>query len=380
VNAGIISGTPTVAGTYTVVVTATNAIGSGTITMDIIVTTSLIYSTGFEPSDGFVPGSLDGQNGWSVSQGAANISADVFNSGVQSLQLAAGASAAIASQTFPATSGEGVELCDFYALPAAETGITSSSLYTIEGAQFGFQQVNGQGVLEAYYGDGNGGGTWTATAFTISLGIGNQATSWVRLTARLDFGAQTWDLYANGAMVAAGIPFVTTTSTYLSTLQIQGDAGMATYVDDLYIGATNPLFADVNSDGIDDAWETLYGFSLSTNDRNGDPSGGGVTNVQKFIQGTSPLDFYNGVPQVVSPLNVGAISGVGVPGPNGDLDILVLKPDGTPWVNAPATYQVTSGLRRVSAVQGVGPYLSSLTVNTDANGIARVYLQPLPSQ
>jgi PKD repeat protein len=380
-NTGYMSGIlPTAAGITTVTLTATNAIGSGTATLNLIVTTSLVYSTGFELSDGFATGPLGGQNGWSVSQGTADISTQDFNSGVQSLQLASGTLAAVVVQTFPSSSGESIEFCDFYAKPAAEAAIASSSIYTVEGAQFGFQQSNGQGVLEAYYGNGSGGGAWTPTAFTVSLGPENQSTAWVRLTARLDFGAQTWDLYANGKMVAASIPFVSTPSTYLSKLQLQGDAGVATYIDDLYVGSTNPLFADVNNDGIDDAWEAQYGLSLTTNDRNGDPTGGGVTNLQKYIQGTSPLDYYNGIEPTVSPVVTGSSPGVGAPGPNDDLALLVQKPDGTPWANAPVTFQVTSGIRQFSLVQGQGPFVSTLKVQTDSTGVARIYLQPLPSQ
>jgi Bacterial Ig domain len=380
-SSGLISGTlPNTPGIAAMALTATNAAGSGTASLNLIMTSSLVYSTGFEPSDGLAVGPLDGQNGWSVSQGTAEISAQDVNSGLQSLQLDGGTSASIAVLTFPSSSGEGIEYCDFYALPAAEASIAASSVYTVEGAQFGFQQVNGQGVLEAFYGNGSGGGTWTPTTFTISLGTGNQSTGWVRLTARLDFGAQTWDLYANGAMLAANIPFTSTPSTYLSKFQIQGDAGVATYIDDLYVGVTNPLFADISNDGISDAWKTEYGLSLTANDRNGDPTGGGVPNILKFIQGTSPLDYYNGIPPTVTPLVVGGTPGVGAPGPNDDLTILVLKPDGTPWVNAPATFQVTSGSRMVSAALGVGPYVSSLTVQTDGTGTARVYLQPMPSQ
>jgi hypothetical protein len=181
-------------------------------------------------------------------------------------------------------------------------------------------------------------------------------------------------------MVAASTPFFQTSSTYLSIFKIQGDANVTTYIDDIYVGSTNPLFADVNNDGISDVWETQYGLSLLTNDRNGDLTGGGVSNVQKFIQGTSPLDFYNGIEPTVSPVVTGATPGVGAAGPNGDLALFVQKPDGTPWVNAPVTFQVTSGSRQYSLVQGQAPFVSTLKVQTDSTGVARVYLQPLPTQ
>jgi hypothetical protein len=379
-NAGLISGTPTSAGTLTVTLTATNATGSGSATLTFTTSSGLVYSTGFEPIDGFAAGPLGGQNGWIVSQGTTAISIQDFHSGAESLQLGAGAPAAIAVRTFPANSNETIEFCDFYAKPAAETAIATSTIFTVEGAQFGFLQSGGQGVLEAFQGDGNGGGSWVPTQFIIPLGSGNQSQAWVRLTARLDFTRLTWDLYANGAMVAADVPFINNSSTYLSALEIHGDALSSSYIDDLYVGAVNPLFADINNDGIDDAWETQYGLSLSTNDRYGDPTGGGVTNIQKYIQRTSPLDFFNGVDPVVAPVTVDPSSGQGIPGPNNDLAMTVTKPNGTLWANAPVTFQITSGVRLISVVNGQAPYVATLNVVTDSQGIARVYLQPLPTQ
>jgi Bacterial Ig domain/Putative Ig domain len=379
-STGLISGTPTTVGPSSVVETATNSIGTWFATVNFIVTSSLVYSTGFESGDLFSVGSIAGQNGWTVTQGDAEISTQDTNSGSQSLQLAPGGVAAIAGHSFPASQGETIMFCDFYAKPTAEATLSSSTTFTVEGAQFGFQLANGVATLEVYQGNGSGGGNLVATQFTAPLGAGSQLSSWIRLTARLDFTQQTWDLYANGKMVAASIPFTNNSSTHLSAIQIQGDPTTASYVDDVYVGATNPLFADINNDGIDDAWETRNGLSLSTNDRNGDPSGGGVSNVQKYIQGTSPLDFFNGMKATVVPLVTGSTAGIGAPGPNDDLAMLVLKPDGTPWINAPATFRVTSGNRQVSVAHGVGPYVSTLTVYTDTTGVARVYLQPLVSQ
>jgi hypothetical protein len=345
-----------------------------------MITSSLIYATGFEASDGFSTGPVDGQGDWSSVQGSAFISTQDSNSGLQSLILDAGPLPAVATLGFPQSQGEGVEFCDFYAKPAAEAMIANSTLFTVEGAQFAFIQSGSDGVLEAYQGDGNGGGFWVATQFVIDLGTGNQSQDWIRLTARMDFTRQTWDLYANGAMVAADIPFASNSSTYLSMFQVQGDAGTASYVDDLYVGSTNPLFADVNNDGIDDAWETQYGLSLATNDRYTDPSGGGVSNVQKYVQGTNPLDYFNGIAPNVTPFYTDPLTGQGVPGPNNDLAMMVTMPDGTPWANVPVVFEITSGTTMISAVQGVGPYVSTLTVISDSQGVARVYLQPVASQ
>ncbi len=193
------------------------------------------------------------------------------------------------ADAFAPSPGETIIFCDFYAKPVAEASVSSGTVFTAEGARFGFQLSNGAGLLELYRGNGTGGGEWFPTTFSIPLSSKNQAASWVRLTARLDFTKHTWDFYANGKMIAADVQFLSNASTYFSSFQVQGDASAASFIDKIGIEATNPLFADVNNDGIDDAWETKYGLSLSTNDRYLNLSGDGVPIIQDFINGTSPF-------------------------------------------------------------------------------------------
>lgn len=56
---------------------------------------------------------------------------------------------------------------------------------------------------------------------------------------------------------------------------------------------------DSDHDGLPDAWELLYGFAfnnLTAPDGAGDADGDGVTNLDEYHRGTSPKDFYDGVP------------------------------------------------------------------------------------
>ena len=295
-NAGTITGIPAAgtAGTYTIGLTAANSSGSTSTTLSLVISapsvsiTGLPYSTGFEVSDGFTAGPLANPGGWTTLQGSPDVTTQIAHSGAQSLQLPAGTAAAVVALTFSQGQGETIEFCDLYAMPAAETSIASSTVFIVEGAKFGFQQSNGVGVLQIFEGDGNGGGAWIPTAFTIPLGVSNQSATWVRLTARLDFTALTWSLYANGTLVTNGVPFIDKSSTYLSAFRIQGDASAASYVDDLNLGPTNPLFADLNGDGIPDDWETLNGLSLSTNDANLNTFSPSFTNLQEYQLGRNP--------------------------------------------------------------------------------------------
>ncbi len=283
---------PLPVGKYTYFAAAYDQTGSSVNSTPVTVTVaySLPYITDFELGDGFTVGPLDGQAGWYNPQGIANVSTNDFYSGSQSVELPAGTPVAVASTVFAPGSGETVVFCDFYAKPVAETAVASSTIFTAEGAQFGFQRSNGAGVLQVFRGDGNGGGTWAPTNYTATLNSGNQTQSWVRLTARLDFTRRAWDLYTNGAMVAADVPFVSSTSSYFSALLVEGDASSSSFIDGIYIGADNPLpFSDANNDGIDDAWESLYGLNLAVNDRNLNLSGDGIPIVQDYINGTNPF-------------------------------------------------------------------------------------------
>jgi chitodextrinase len=391
------------------------------------------------------------------------------------------------------------------------------------------------GELRAFNGDGAGGGQWLATGFTASLAGDNQTQNWIRLTVRLDFARKTWDLYAGGTMVAADLNFRDNTRPTLALFSVQGHAAAATRLDYLLAAADNPLFADADKDGMDDAWETANGLNPAVNDRDGDldgdglsnireyqlrlkpnnpdsdgdglfdgdevfwgwgpltpnpdttpptapagltanattdtvnltwqsatdnlrvsgylvyrngqlletlqpvrdthytdtglpdnesfgyqvrafdfsgnlsppservavrtaaadkdgnglpdyweqkyfPQGGvdpnadgdgdGITNIQEYRNGTDPTDFYNGVVPTHDVLYGGR------PGPNDQLAMIVRKPDGAPWPNAPVDFDITSGRRRISAVPD-GPYSYRVTVRADADGLAQCYLEPL---
>ena len=284
---------PLPVGSYTYYARAYDSDGTSTdsTVATILVAPAVPYVTDFEPDEGptyYNLGLLAGQGGWANPQGTANISSVAY-SGVQSLQLAAGSPVAVAQQAFAPTAGETIVYCDFYAEPVAETIITSSSLFTAEQAQFGFVQSNGQAVLEVFQGNGSGGGAWAPTTFTVPIGTNNQVQSWVRLTARLDFTRQKWDMYANATLVAYDIPFISNSSTFFSAFQAQGDANTDTFVDLLSIVTTDPLFPDTANDGISDTWKEEYGLSITTNDRYLNLSGDGIPILQDFLTGANPL-------------------------------------------------------------------------------------------
>ncbi len=129
--------------------------------------------------------------------------------------------------------------------------------------------------------------------------------------------------------------------------------------------------ADTDQDGLPDEWELKY-FGEGPSAPGDDADGDGRTNLQEFQMGSDPKDFYNAV------LPIHEAQHGGQEGPNRESAIIVRKPDGTPWPNAPVTFTVNSGNRRISATPNGPEYSYQLTVRADANGLAKVYLEPLP--
>jgi hypothetical protein len=343
---------------------------------------SYIYTTDFEASEGYNLGSLDQQLGWSVTQGAATITSQDAFAGSQSVVLAAGTTPAQIAHTFAAISGESIVYVDFYTKPSAETDVTKSTVFDVGGARFAFQfdgNTNGYpiGILEPFNGDGQGGGQWIQenANFTLdpTFNWNHRSLEWIRLTVRLDYTHQTWDLYANGEMIAADLGLQDATSTQLSTFAVTGDVNAATELDALSVGTTNPLFADVNNDGIDDAWEQQYNLSLSANDRDL-MAANGQTVLQDYINGIDPTDYYGGQLPTLTVTNQG-----GQINADGSVSVRVTNAAGALLANAPVTFSVAQGGSSIALTPGGTTLYSSVTVQSGANGIATVYLPGLQS-
>ena len=180
-------------------------------------------------------------------------------------------------------------------------------------------------------------------------------------------------------MVAADVG-VLTNSSYLGTFQMTGNSSTASAIDYLYAGPSNPVFTDVNNNGIEDAWETAHGLSLSSNNRNLSPAGNGVTVIQAYVNGTDPNDFYSGATPTLTIL--GGNNQVSPAGQFNRLpfDIGVWNAAGTaPLENAPVTFSVQNGGGKLALTKTGSPSLSErlLTLTTDVNGTAQAYyLQP----
>lgn len=335
----------------------------------------LPYLTDFESGAGYTLGSLQGQRGWLVERGTAQIIAPDASAGTQSAHLDPSAPPALLSQDFFPITSEPVQFFDFFARPVAAAAPTAT--FTVEGAQFGFLLSAGQGRLQVFRPDQAGGGAWTPTPFTAPLTTSQRTTHWVRLTARLDFARQTWDLYGDARLVAADAPLPPPARTALTFFEFLGDTTAATGLDDLLVGPDNPIFADVNRNGLDDAWELVHGLSLSNYNRDLMPADNGVTVLQAYLAGTDPQDYYQGAaPQLT------LVSGDAQNAPTGQFNaapfvVRIRNAAGAPLANAPVSFTVTTGGGQLAASPTHPTLASTLTLRTDAAGeVQAAYQQP----
>jgi alpha-tubulin suppressor-like RCC1 family protein len=344
--------------------------------VSVTVLASLPYLADFEAAGGYVLGSLDGQLGWRVSQGSATVTGDAFFSGSRSVALLTGVSSATISQAFAPVAAPGAIFADFYTRPVADSDLSAATTFDVEGSRFALVRNGQNGNLCAFDCDGAGGGQWRTTAFTTQIAPDGQALNWMRLTARLDFGRHTWDLYANGQMVSAGLGLRDSAATTIAEFRVQGHATGTTLIDYLYAGPQNPLFPDVNDNGIDDAWETQHGLSLSSNNRDLSPSGNGVSVVQAYIAGLDPQDYYGGVVPTLrweGPERQVRRSGAPLVVPL--VATILASANGTPLSNAPITFSVTAPKAVLLGGSGDLTGTGQLVVRADTTGMACVWLK-----
>jgi alpha-tubulin suppressor-like RCC1 family protein len=342
----------------------------------ITVLASLPYLADFESLEGYALGSLEGQLGWRLSQGAATVTGDACFSGSRSVALLPCSPAAAITQLFAAQAGADVVFADFYAQPVADVDLGAATAFNVGGSRFALLRSGTKGELRSFDGDGANGGQWRTTTFTTPLAIDGHTENWIRFTARLDFGRHTWDLYANGQMAAAGLGFRDNAATALTEFGVQGHATAITRLDYVFAGPQNPLFADVNDNGIDDVWETAHGLSLSNNNRDLSPSGNGVTVLQAYIAGLDPQDYYLGAePALRWECAALQVRRSGAPALVPLALTILGSSNGNPLPNAPITFSLIAQKAGLLAGSDEVAGSSQLAVRADASGVARAWIK-----
>jgi RHS repeat-associated protein len=237
----------------------------------------LPFAEGYE-APAVIPGNLAGQHGWQVAgSNAVIIQSNVVFEGMQALTLG---STGTATHVF-ASDGSPMVWIDLQAklvrrLTQANPVISSNSA-----AAF---YINSSGLLTVSQ-DSSSTQRWDILSSHAPVATGQ----WVRLTACLDYPAQSWSLWLNSVQVAKDLHFANTVAEFYRA-QFHGPALSIATLDNLAITTNEPPGLDTDGDGLPNAWEIAHGFNPSDPSDSSDPDCDGLTNFEEYQLGLDPRD------------------------------------------------------------------------------------------
>ncbi len=158
-----------------------------------------------------------------------------------------------------------------------------NSRVSIGGAAIGFS-MTGRDVEVWIRHSSADASEWINSGTTVS----REEKEWLRLTVRLDAGAGIWDLYQDDQPIGADIGLGSEPFTGKVYIESRGHA--PTRVDEVLISDGNPLFEDVDEDGVSDAFERLVGADPTSWDRNRVVGANGQSLLDAYLGHAAPSD------------------------------------------------------------------------------------------
>ena len=240
------------------------------------------FNTDFEAGEGYTSGFLASDPLWNIGGTSLPEVGSFAYTGSLGLNLDGDGAISI---DFTSLETPNVGWIDLYLKPSFSAPEDLATSFPLgQAALTGFVTVGSDGEVYVLHGDGAGNGTWMATGYTLPLS-GSSALDWLRLTYRLDYSNQRWDLFLDESLQMIDIGFVDASAPPLSKFSLEGSSEGATHFDQFTAGFINPLFTDADNDGMDDAYELVQGLSTLSNDRAGDLDLDGILNVAEYMDG-----------------------------------------------------------------------------------------------
>jgi hypothetical protein len=222
----------------------------------------LPVSETFEVSNGVTNGTINGQNGWVVASGTANVQSSIVQSGSQALEVQSGTVTHALSNN-----GMAVRLsfqARITAIPETDPEVTNANTSV---AFF----VNTNLNIVVYS---------NQTPVTLACAI--QTNTWTRFDVYCDYNSKQWSLNVDGTPAAQNLGLYSE-NTQLESVLIANNSAAPAYFDELAAEDAD----DTDGDGMPDWWELCH-FGGITNANAECVSSNGMTYFQCYVAGLTP--------------------------------------------------------------------------------------------
>ena len=178
---------------------------------------------------------------------------------------------------------EEVIFCSFTIIPSVSVNSENPTRLNVTGAVLDFQWYANEDNIPSGYIRVLDGDEWINTGIYFGLEPGGKAKVPKTLTLRLDSEAGIWDLYLDlyiyEILWLADLDYVAGENNIIITLGSE----FYTTLGNLRITKSNPLFEDVNKDGLPDSFEREHGYTPTTNNRQALIPGGTETLLEYYL-------------------------------------------------------------------------------------------------
>lgn len=233
----------------------------------------------FEAEEGFVEGAVKGQKEWSNS--SAEVVRREGGDAGRWLRIPGGNPVSAVGRTLPSFPvNQGVCFYEFLWKPVAGGSFADAPRVRMNGAELAVVQEHGAPVLVV-------GKAREGRRLDLSSRVKEKGIDLLRVVIRENRSAHNWDCFIDGKLVAFDVP---SWMRRPGEMEISGHRSEVVYFDDLRMTLVNPLFVDVDRDGLPDAWEMEHRLDPTADDRASDFDGDGFSNLEEFWGNTSPSD------------------------------------------------------------------------------------------
>ncbi len=167
----------------------------------------------------------------------------------------------------PMETGPTVTFHSFFFRPSVGANTANPTKLNVAGAVLDFPRyANASNIISGYIQalDGaSSGDNWIHTGIYYGLQALGEAKVPLKLTLRIDSNEGVWDLYFGGKLVLADLEYV----AGADMIMISSGSEFYTTLGYISLTKSNPLFTDINKDGLPDSFEIAQGYTPSANNR-----------------------------------------------------------------------------------------------------------------